>query len=145
MSKVRDAQDSFARTARKAAAYNGKEQHISLPAVSCGLRYIKFRRRCDILMACCCNNKGGCNGNCGQKHCMMDCSIKPVSGCPCNSDCRWYPIEEKCERKMRICCDENGCCGMFPEDCRNKFWPDFAHPRWLCCKDLYCARAGKCC
>ena len=41
---------------------------------------------------------------------------------------------------MRLCCDQNGCCGMYPESCRNSFWPEFSHPRWLCCKDLYCAR-----
>lgn len=37
----------------------------------------------------------------------------------------------------RLCCDENGCCCMYPASCRNRFWPEFSHPRWLCCKDLY--------
>ena len=70
-----------------------------------------------------------------------DCKIQPVSGCT-GKDCEWYPVEENCpdSREMRICRDQNGFCGMYPADCRNRFWPDFAHPRWLCCQDLYCAR-----
>ena len=96
-------------------------------------------------MACCCNNRNGFNCGCNccrKKTCMDDCRIQPVSGCRPNSDCCWYPVDVTSDngRQMRLCCDQNGCCGMFPEDCRNTFWPDFAHPRWLCCKDLYCAR-----
>jgi len=37
----------------------------------------------------------------------------------------------------RLCCDNSGCCCLYPASCRNKFWPEFSHPRWLCCKDLY--------
>ncbi|MGI5967462.1 MULTISPECIES: hypothetical protein [Anaerotruncus] len=77
----------------------------------------------------------------------MNCKITPVSGCPDKSEglnCEWYPIyEDGCgcgpDRPLRLCCDQDGCCGLFPEACRNTFWPDFAHPRWLCCQDLYCA------
>lgn len=90
-------------------------------------------------MACCCNNMGGCNGNCGRQRGMPSSPRRVSNGCPRNSDCQWYPIEETCERKMRVCCDEDGCCGMYPEDCRNTFWPDFTHPRWLSCRELYCA------
>lgn len=35
------------------------------------------------------------------------------------------------------CCDENGCCALYPRGCRNPFWPHFAHPSWLCCRELY--------
>lgn len=65
---------------------------------------------------------------------MDECRIQPVSGCRPNSDCCWYPVDVTSDngRQMRLCCDQSGCCGMFPEDCRNTFWPDFAHPRWLC-------------
>ena len=105
-----------------------------------------YKQKVWLSMACCCNNTGryrnSCNCcGCGRKNnTCNDCVTRAVSGCPANSDCEWYPIEETCERTMRMCCDQNGCCGMYPQDCRNTFWPDFAHPRWLCCRDLYCAR-----
>ena len=38
---------------------------------------------------------------------------------------------------LERCCDANGCCGLYPVCCRNPFWPHFAHPSWLCCRDLY--------
>lgn len=122
------------------------------------IAYTSFiKQRCDRRMACCCNNQCCCCHcvpccNCCKCNCCncttcrtcQECKICPVSGCPDDSKhCEWYPIkweEDPSEHKMRICCDESGCCGLFPEDCRNIFWPDFAHPRWLCCKDLYCAR-----
>ena len=94
-------------------------------------------------MACCCNNRNRCNCGCNCCRKKMDeCRIQPVSGCRPNSDCCWYPVDVTSDngRQMRLCCDQSGCCGMFPEDCRNTFWPEFSHPRWLCCKDLYCAR-----
>ena len=98
----------------------------------------------------CCNNRCGnrCNRcNCGRGT-QSECTIRPVSGCPTGSaaaDCEWYPIEVTQEDiPMRMCCDQDGTCGMYPEACRNTFWPDFSHPRWLCCKDLYCARRRGC-
>ena len=86
-------------------------------------------------MAC---NTSRCRCNRSQS----TCSAKPVNGCQdCSGECKWYPIEETEEEvPMRLCCDQNDCCGMYPESCRNSFWPEFSHPRWLCCKDLYCAR-----
>lgn len=113
-------------------------------------------------MICGCNNRAryGCasaqartNDNaqtangCAVRTRANDCRIRPVSGCPTHAnDCTWYPIEEECgaDRAMRICRDQNGCAGLYPADCRNTFWPDFAHPRWLCCRDLYCARRRGC-
>ncbi len=39
--------------------------------------------------------------------------------------------------RYRWCCDNSGMCCMYPCQCRNPFWPEFTHPRWLCCKNLY--------
>ena len=58
---------------------------------------------------------GGCNGE-------AIAILEPVSGS---------------ELAMERCCDANGCCGLYPSCCRNPFWPSFAHPTWLCCRDLY--------
>ncbi len=52
-------------------------------------------------------------------------------------DCEPIRTGACCKREYRICYDQNGCCAYFPADCRDKYWPSFAHPRWLCCKDLY--------
>lgn len=41
------------------------------------------------------------------------------------------------ELTLERCCDENGCCALYPSCCRNPFWPHFSHPTWLCCRDLY--------
>lgn len=62
---------------------------------------------------------------------------------PSGTDCTpFYPelTQEELlqQRDYRPCTDENGCTGYFPAECRNTFWPSFAHPRWLCCRDLYC-------
>lgn len=37
-------------------------------------------------------------------------------------------------------CTDIGCKGVryFPQARRDCFWPVFTHPRWLCCKILYC-------
>ena len=66
----------------------------------------------------------GCgNGNCGVEPQVYDCS------CPA-------------ETMYQLCCDENGCCCQYPAAWRNRFWPEFAHPRWLCCKELYNEKNG---
>ncbi|MCL2035756.1 MAG: hypothetical protein FWG94_13670 [Oscillospiraceae bacterium] len=41
---------------------------------------------------------------------------------------------------MIPCCDARRGCFDFDADCRCKFWPTFAHPRWLDCKELYRCR-----
>jgi len=42
----------------------------------------------------------------------------------------------------RICCDCNGrCCARFNADRRDCFWPEFTHPKWLCCRTLYGCRS----
>ena len=68
----------------------------------------------------------GTNGCCYPK---CECKGKPV------------PIQliPALKEPTEICCDCSGC-KEYPRKCRNKFWPSFAHPRWLCCDDLYCAR-----
>lgn len=62
----------------------------------------------------------------------------PADGTDCSP---LYPVltsEQLLEqRRYRSCTDENGCTALYPGECRDGFWPDFAHPRWLCCKDLY--------
>ena len=45
--------------------------------------------------------------------------------------------KDSCAVTRRLCCDRDGGCCLYPESCRDNFWPEFAHPRWLCCKDLY--------
>ena len=34
------------------------------------------------------------------------------------------------------------CSCQYPAAWRNRFWPEFAHPRWLCCKELYNEKNG---
>ena len=56
-----------------------------------------------------------------------------------------------CDCTYRRCQDRNGFCGLYREDCRNLFWPEFSHPQWLPCNSLYCCaplqlrRRRRCC
>lgn len=66
------------------------------------------------------------------------------SACP-SADCGDpdVPVFNACcgdSHKCRLCCDQNGCCRIYPCTWRNSFWPEFSHPRWLCCRDLYNVR-----
>lgn len=38
---------------------------------------------------------------------------------------------------MARCCDEVTGCKEFETERRNSFWPSFAHPRWLTCRELF--------
>lgn len=38
---------------------------------------------------------------------------------------------------MRTCCDAYTGCHQFRSSLRSSFWPSFAHPRWMSCRDLY--------
>lgn len=60
----------------------------------------------------------------------------PADGTDCSP---LYPVltAEDILANRRPCTDENGCTALYPAECRDGFWPDFAHPRWLCCRDLY--------
>ena len=46
-------------------------------------------------------------------------------------------------REGRICCDGQNCCS-YSASCRNPYWPEFAHPRWLACADLYDGNQSSC-
>ncbi|HIV19101.1 MAG TPA: hypothetical protein IAC82_07350 [Candidatus Merdivicinus intestinigallinarum] len=93
---------------------------------------------CDCDCDCDCGCGNGCNCDCG---CGCGCSDGCGCNCGCNHDCG---CQNSCgctdARKFRVCCDECGCCRKYPCQWRNPFWPEFAKPRWLCCKDLYNVR-----
>ena len=36
--------------------------------------------------------------------------------------------------------DPSYTCPDFPTIARDPYWPNFAHPRWLSCRDLYCMK-----
>lgn len=61
-----------------------------------------------------------------------------TNGCCCAKDCAPILLSEECTRDYRKCSDHNGCSALYPADCRNQFWPDFSHPTWLPCHNLYC-------
>ncbi len=71
--------------------------------------------------------------------------ITPVRGCAQTCDCEPIPVEPLCPREYRLCTDQNGCATRYPADCRNLYWPNFAHPRWLPCNCLYCTCKCCCC
>jgi len=72
----------------------------------------------------------GCQSRCfiDNRNCMGGCDGHPIS-----------MIEPRSgsQATTERCCDANGCCGLYLRCCRNPFWPEFAHPTWLCCRDLY--------
>lgn len=72
--------------------------------------------------------------SCCQCCSCVDQSCYETVEIPCTPiDCR--AVERQLE--YRVCCNPNGTCCRYPCCCRNRFWPNFAHPRWLCCADLY--------
>ncbi len=62
---------------------------------------------------------------------VKNCCEKPTFCCK--------PITLGCEQVVnyRLCTDPNGCAYLYPCECRDPFWPEFAHPRSLCCSQLY--------
>lgn len=72
-----------------------------------------------------------------MEHCESDC-FRDTRTC---TGCSGEPIATRPDEGRTVryeeCCDASGCCGLFPRCCRNPFWPEFAKPTWLCCKDLY--------
>ncbi len=102
----------------------------------CGklMKYNLSERNDLFMMNNCCNNSNR-KQNCGQyakggcSYPKYQCQGKPVPA----------PLFPALTEPTEICCDCSGC-KEYPTKCRNKFWPSFAHPRWLCCDDLYCAR-----
>ena len=87
--------------------------------------------------ACLCEKNGPCDTAANIQ--AMDENRCP---CPC-VDCTPIVVEPTpeeilIERNYQPCTDPNGVTTLYPEVCRNTFWPSFAHPRWLCCSALYC-------
>lgn len=71
-----------------------------------------------------------CHSRCftDTRNCIGGCDGAPVS---------MLEPREDSKAATERCCDANGCCGLYLRCCRNPFWPEFAHPTWLCCRDLY--------
>ena len=93
-----------------------RNSSVSFPDASYSYRRSQGQSGCG----CGAGAAEGCTGGCGQ-----DPDI-PVYDCTCQE-----------EVPYRLCCDENGRCCRYPANWRNSFWPEFSHPRWLCCQDLY--------
>lgn len=56
----------------------------------------------------------------------------PISGLDCCHSINPFT------KNPRICCDcDRRCCAEFKPEDRDCFWPEFAHPTWLCCHVLY--------
>ena len=70
-----------------------------------------------------------------RSQCFEDCRDCP-GGCSGEPIAMTEPAVGS-EMSLERCCDQNGCCGLYPVCCRYPFWPHFAHPSWLCCHDLY--------
>ena len=92
---------------------------------------------------CFCNSS--CTPNCSStngNYCNCCCSLPNLSQSDSQEDspCSCEGIackQDSCAMSRRICCNRDGTCCLYPEHCRDGFWPEFSHPRWLCCKDLY--------
>lgn len=90
---------------------------------------------------CACDSNGPSHGSGGCHSCC--CDLPHLSDSVSNEDQDCDPCagiackKDSCGVSRRLCCDRNGTCCLYPESCRDGFWPEFSHPRWLCCKDLY--------
>jgi hypothetical protein len=65
------------------------------------------------------------------------CEQQQASSCGCMRCEAFGCFTPEGQRNIDICCDNNGCCCHYPAHCRNSFWPEFSHPRWLRCSELY--------
>ena len=74
-----------------------------------------------------------------QTACRQSSCITPQNSCPDAACCQPIPATPQRSREYRLCTDSDGCAAHYPTECRNLFWPDFSHPRWLPCRCLYCA------
>jgi len=97
---------------------------------------------CNCCCNCCCDSDvdAEMEENCRQQ--MANCkSVCFVDNRNCPGGCTGRPVAivppQNAETIYERCCDPSGCCGLFPRCCRNPFWPSFAKPTWLCCRDLY--------
>ncbi len=74
-----------------------------------------------------------------MEHCQSRCFVDTrncMGGCDGSPIAMMEPVTGS-QAATERCCDANGCCGLYLRCCRNPFWPEFAHPTWLCCRDLY--------
>ena len=83
----------------------------------------------------CCNDYDDCCHDCNRCDCDTCNKEKTCCGMKCQPFCCQSLATSP--SSYRVCCDPNGTCCLYPCCCRNQFWPNFAHPRWLCCADLY--------
>ncbi|HIT09079.1 MAG TPA: hypothetical protein IAB55_08340 [Candidatus Merdivicinus faecavium] len=151
-------QQSASCGAEPTAAHQEWQRLCGCQAESCGSNrngncHCNSCRNCDCSCAC------GCGCNCGSGAQLVssdafDPSLMAADGntvsCVSSSvspsaDCDDpdVPVLNACcekSHKCRLCCDQNGCCRIYPCTWRNSFWPEFTHPRWLCCRDLYNVR-----
>jgi len=68
-----------------------------------------------------------------------DGGIGTANGCGCSIP---TPAQELYgvtfqSREIDTCCDPYNGCRQYNRNRRNPFWPSFAHPRWLPCRELY--------
>ena len=92
---------------------------------------------------------------CGHHHCdenvNTECCRNEISSCEkpkvkCSPICLGN-IGSQNSVNYRTCVDSNGCAYKYPSCCRDPFWPNFTHPRWLSCSYLYkgvCNRYTNC-
>jgi len=71
-----------------------------------------------------------CQSSCftDTRNCLGGCSGEPIA---------MAEPQNGSQVALERCCDQNGCCALYQRCCRNPFWPEFSHPSWLCCRDLY--------
>jgi len=48
-----------------------------------------------------------------------------------------FAPEAEAPQKNHACFDPGYTCKDYPARARDPFWPLFAHPRWLTCRELY--------
>jgi len=62
----------------------------------------------------------------------------------CSAGCNARSCRFVNTNSLRTCCNISGCCCNYQASCRNPYWPEFAHPTWLSCDDLYDGNRNSC-
>lgn len=62
-----------------------------------------------------------------------------ASGCSCTSRCCTGSTSNTTSQDRQYCQNADGSGAYYNSSCRDPFWPEFAHPRWLSCQRLYSA------
>ncbi len=78
-----------------------------------------------------------CQQSMGDCQSVAYADTRSCGGCSGEPLSMTEPRDGGSQTQTERCCDRNGCCGIWLRCCRDPFWPLFAHPSWLCCKDLY--------